>query len=172
MLNYVEVMCELGEFDQLVVDWMVNKLCSCVNVVFMKVVEINDSFDFKCDLGNFVYLGDYVVNFLLWEICCECCIELFFEGFRFDDLWRWKKCYYVLKKKLGMYVKVLDFLVGIKVIVDGGGMEGYFEFYFVQNYIWFDYYYLNFIFCNERVLNFQFEQNLGWDDGIKQEMFD
>ncbi|WP_347027397.1 RagB/SusD family nutrient uptake outer membrane protein, partial [Bacteroides ovatus] len=36
-----------------------------------------------------------------------------------------------------------------------------------QNHTWPDYYYLNPIPRNERVLNPQLEQNPGWDDGIK-----
>lgn len=109
MLNYAEAMCELGEFDQPVADRTVNKLRSRANVAPMKVAEINDSFDPKRDLGNPAYPGDYAVNPLLWEIRRERRIELFSEGFRFDDLRRWKKCHYALKKKLGMYVKASDF---------------------------------------------------------------
>ncbi|WP_347027396.1 RagB/SusD family nutrient uptake outer membrane protein, partial [Bacteroides ovatus] len=100
MLNYAEAMCELGEFDQSVADRTVNKLRSRANVAPMKVAEINDSFDPKRDLGNPAYPGDYAVNPLLWEIRRERRIELFSEGFRFDDLRRWKKCHYALKKKL------------------------------------------------------------------------
>ena len=103
----------------------------------------------------------------MWEIRRERRIELFSEGFRFDDLRRWKKCHYALKKKLGMYVKASDFPVGTKVTVDGGGTEGYLEFHPAQNHTWPDYYYLNPIPRNERVLNPQLEQNPGWDDGIK-----
>ena len=167
MLNYAEAMCELGEFDQSVADRTVNKLRSRANVAPMKVAEINDSFDPKRDLGNPAYPGDYAVNPLLWEIRRERRIELFSEGFRFDDLRRWKKCHYALKKKLGMYVKASDFPAGTKVTVDGGGTEGYLEFHPAQNHTWPDYYYLNPIPRNERVLNPQLEQNPGWDDGIK-----
>ena len=56
---------------------------------------------------------------------------------------------------------------GTKVTVDGGGTEGYLEFHPAQNHTWPDYYYLNPIPRNERVLNPQLEQNPGWDDGIK-----
>ena len=124
MLNYAEATCELGEFDQSAADQTINKLRIRANVAPMKVAEINAAFDPKRDLGDPAYPGDYAVNPLLWEIRRERRIELFSEGFRFDDLRRWKKCHYALKKKLGMYVKTSDFPAGTKVTIDGGGAEG------------------------------------------------
>ena len=109
MLNYAEAMCELGEFDQTVADVTINKLRPRANVKLMKVSEINSAFDPKRDLGNPDYPNDYEVSPLLWEIRRERRIELFSEGFRFDDLRRWKKCHYALKKKLGQYVRASDF---------------------------------------------------------------
>lgn len=167
MLNYAEAMCELGEFDQSVADQTINKLRSRANVASMKVAEINAGFDPKRDLGDPSYPGDYAVDPLLWEVRRERRIELFSEGFRFDDLRRWKKCHYALKKKLGMYVKASDFPAGTKVTIDGGGVEGYLEFHPVQTHTWPEYYYLNPIPRNERVLNPQLTQNPGWDDGVK-----
>lgn len=117
------------------------------------------------DLGNPDYPNDYEVSPLLWEIRRERRIELFSEGFRFDDLRRWKKCHYALKKKLGQYVRASDFTAGTNVTIDGGGSEGYLEFHPKQNHLWPDYYYLNPIPRNERVLNPQLEQNPGWEEG-------
>ena len=165
MLNYAEAMCELGEFDQTVADATINKLRPRANVKPMKVSEINTAFDPKRDLGNTDYPNDYEVNPLLWEIRRERRIELFSEGFRFDDLRRWKKCHYALKKKLGQYVRSSDFAAGTNVTIDGGGSEGYLEFHPKQNHLWPDYYYLNPIPRNERVLNPQLEQNPGWENG-------
>ena len=164
MLNYAETMCELGEFDQSVADITINKLRPRANVGLMKVSAINTAFDPKRDMGNPDYPNDYEVNPLLWEIRRERRIELFSEGFRFDDLRRWKKCHYALKKKLGQYVRLSDFPAGTNVTIDGGADEGYLEFHPQQTHLWPDYYYLNPIPRNERVLNPQLEQNPGWEE--------
>lgn len=166
MLNYAEAMCELGEFTQSVADQTINKLRPRANVVPMKVSEINESFDPKRDLGNPAYSGDYAVNPLLWEIRRERRIELFSEGFRFNDLRRWKKCHYAMKKKLGQYVRKADFPAGTNVTIDGGGNEGYLEFHPQPTQLWPEYYYLYPIPRQERVLNPQLEQNPGWNDGV------
>ena len=163
MLNYAEAMCELGEFDQSVADATINKLRPRANVASMKVADINASFDPKRDLGNPSYPTDYEVNPLLWEIRRERRIELFSEGFRFNDLRRWKKCHYSLKKKLGQYVRRSDF-PGATVTIEGDAPEGYLTFHPEQTHLWPDYYYLNPIPRNERVLNPQLEQNPGWED--------
>lgn len=66
-----------------------------------------------------------------------------------------------------MYVKTSDFPAGTKVTIDGGGAERYLEFHPVQTHTWPEYYYLNPIPRNERVLNPQLAQNPGWDDGVE-----
>lgn len=162
MLNYAEAMCELNEFTQDIADRTINKLRPRANVAPMKVAEIDASFDPKRDTGNPEYPGDYEVNPLLWEIRRERRIELFSEGFRFNDLRRWKKCHYLLKKKLGQYVRKSDFPADIKITIDGNGTEGYLEFHPKQNHLWPDYYYLYPIPRNEITLNSKIEQNPGW----------
>lgn len=164
MLNYAEAMCELGEFDQSVADITINKLRARANVAPMKVVEIDASFDPARDMGNSDYSGDYEVSPLLWEVRRERRIELFSEGFRFDDLRRWKKCHYALKKKLGQWVRQSDFPAGTVVTIDNGGTEGYLEFHPAQDHLWPEHYYLNPIPRNELVLNPNLEQNPGWED--------
>lgn len=162
MLNYAEAMCELGEFTQDIADQTINKLRPRANVAPMKVGEIDASFDPKRDLGNPNYPGDYEVSPLLWEVRRERRIELFAENFRFDDLRRWKKCQYMLKKKLGQYVRKSDFPAGTKVTIDKGASEGYLEFHPEQTHLWPDYYYLYPIPRNEITLNSKIEQNPGW----------
>ena len=124
MLNYAEAMCELGEFTQSVADQTINKLRPRANVSPMKVFEIYVSFDPIRYIVYPAYSVDYAVNPLLCEIRRERRIELFSEGFRFNDLRRWKKCHYAMKKKLGQYVRKSDFPAGTNVTIEGGGIEG------------------------------------------------
>lgn len=172
MLNYAEVMCELGEFTQDVADQTINKLRSRANVAPMRVADITASFDPTRDKGDARYQGDYEVSPLLWEVRRERRIELFSEGFRFNDLRRWKKCHYAMKKKLGRWIRKSDYAdpgmqVNMSTIyIDGGGDEGYLEYHPEQTHLWPEYYYLYAIPRNERVLNPNLEQNPGWDDGI------
>ena len=163
MLNYAEAMVELGEFSQSVADMTINKIRSRANVPSMIVSQINESFDPKRDLGDSRYAGDYAVSPLLWEVRRERRIELFSENFRFDDLRRWKKCHYAMKKKLGQYVRKSDFPAGTAVTIDGGADEGYLEFHPDPNKLWPDYYYLYPIPLNQMVLNPNIKQNPGWD---------
>ena len=163
MLNYAEAMVELGEFSQSVADMTINKIRSRANVPSMIVSQINESFDPKRDLGDSRYAGDYAVSPLLWEVRRERRIELFSENFRFDDLRRWKKCHYAMKKKLGQYVRKSDFPAGTAVTIDGGVDEGYLEFHPDPNKLWPDYYYLYPIPLNQMVLNPNIKQNPGWE---------
>lgn len=163
MLNYAEAMAELGEFTQEIADVTINKLRPRANVAPMKVNLIDASFDPKRDTGNLDYPGDYAVSPILWEIRRERRIELFSEGVRFNDLRRWKKCHYMMKKKLGQYVRKADFPAGIPVTIDGGGNEGYLEFHPKPAHLWASYYYLQAIPLNEINLNPNLEQNPGWD---------
>lgn len=162
MLNYAEAMFELNEFSQSVADMTINKLRARANVPPMQVAAIGAAFDPKRDLGNAAYPSDYEVPALLWEIRRERRIELFSEGFRFNDLRRWKKCHYLMKKKLGQFVKKADFPAGTQVTIDGGAPEGYLEFHPAPAGLWPDYYYLYPLPLNQLVLNPNLEQNEGW----------
>ena len=61
----------------------------------MTVEDITDDFDTARDPS---------VPALLWEVRRERRVELMGEGFRLDDLRRWKKGDYVNKRPLGVYV--------------------------------------------------------------------
>lgn len=162
MLNYAEAMAELGEFTQVVADETINKLRPRINVAQMKVNEITQDFDPRRDKGYSQYVGDYEVAPLLWEIRRERRIELFAEGFRFDDLRRWKKCHYAKKKKLGQYVRKSDFPEGTIITIDGNGSEGYLTFHDEPATLWPTHYYLHPIPMDQLVLNPNLEQNPGW----------
>jgi hypothetical protein len=98
LLNYAEAAAELGQFTQEVADKTINRL---------RARDIPDT-DHK--LPDMVVSGDAIlangvavddpdrdpsVSALLWEIRRERCVELMYEGFRKNDLRRWKKYEYL-----------------------------------------------------------------------------
>ncbi len=98
LLNYAEAAAELGQFTQEVADKTINQL---------RARNIPGT-DYQ--LPAMVVSGDQVlanggaiddpdrdtsVSPLLWEIRRERCVELMFEGFRKNDLRRWKKYEYL-----------------------------------------------------------------------------
>ncbi len=150
MLNYAEAMWELGLFNQSVADATINKLRVRAGVTAMNVATIDAAFDTK---------RDPTVDPVLWEIRRERRVELFGDGFRFNDLKRWKKGTYLNKWALGAWVKNADF--GNKLKINGGGIEGYVEF-FPAPIGWLDKYYLEPLPPSELVLNTGLVQNPGW----------
>ncbi|MGV6945665.1 RagB/SusD family nutrient uptake outer membrane protein [Sphingobacterium kyonggiense] len=176
MLNYAEAMFELGEFDQAIADLTINRLRPRAGIAAMKVAEITSTFDPKRDKGDARYAGDYEVDPVLWEIRRERRIELFMEGFRFNDLRRWKKAQYALRQKKGQWVdKVKLRLLNKKgpvftrntlnenaFTLDRAGDAGYLTFHEEQTHLWPDYYYLSPLPLDQLVLNKNLVQNPGW----------
>lgn len=150
MVNYAEAMFELGSFDQGVADRTINKLRIRANVTPMVVANIDAGFDTKRDAD---------VDPVLWEIRRERRVELFGDGFRFNDIKRWNKGVYFNKWALGAWVKNADF--NNKLKINGGGAEGYVEFH-PKPVGWLDKYYLEPIPPSELVLNKTLKQNPGW----------
>lgn len=151
MLNYAEAMFELGKFDQDVADKTINKLRKRANVGKMIVADINDNFDTARDPS---------VPAILWEIRRERRVELMGEGFRLDDLRRWKKGNYVDKQPLGVYVTGAK---SKKLKVAGGPNddEGYIYFY-NKPLGWQEHYYLYPLPLKQLALNDKLEQNPVW----------
>lgn len=116
MLNYAEVMWELGQFNQSIADMTVNKLRPRAGLPNMLVADINGAFDKKRDAG---------IDPVLWEIRRERRIELMGDGFRFNDLKRWKKVEYFNKQLLGAKVKVSDYGAGTPIVLNSKGLGGY-----------------------------------------------
>jgi len=150
MLNYAEAEWELGLFDQGIADITINKLRARANVAPMVVAQITGAFDTK---------RDPTVDPVLWEIRRERRVELMGDGFRFNDLKRWKKGEYLNKWALGAYVKNSDF--GNKLKINGGGAQGYVE-YFPQPLGWLDKYYLEPLPTQDLALNPNLKQNPGY----------
>jgi hypothetical protein len=91
LLNYAEATAELGTLDQAGLDMSINKLRDRVGMPHMTTTPQMDP----------RYVGDGV-SALIAEIRRERRIELFMEGFRYDDLRRWKQGKKLLSPDLGI----------------------------------------------------------------------
>ena len=152
LVNHAEVKYELGEFDQAVADETINKLRERGEVVGMNVSAITSDFDPTRDPS---------VNEVLWEIRRERAIELMGEGFRRDDLRRWKKMSYASAPKLGRWIRQSDYK---KVIpIQGGAAEGYVQLVPGTPPVFPEHYYLFPLPSEELVLNEALEQNPDWE---------
>lgn len=151
MVNYAEAMCELGKLDQSAADRSINKLRSRAGIAKMIVDDIDDNFDAARDPS---------VPALLWEVRRERRVELMGEGFRLDDLRRWKKGEYVNKQALGVYVTEAS-AKKLKVTGGIGADDGYVYFYDTP-LGWQEHYYLYPLPLKQLALNANLEQNPVW----------
>ena len=151
MVNYAEAMCELGNLDQSAADRSINKLRSRAGIAKMIVDDIDDNFDAARDPS---------VPALLWEVRRERRVELMGEGFRLDDLRRWKKGEYVNKQALGVYVTEAS-AKKLKVTGGIGADDGYVYFYDTP-LGWQEHYYLYPLPLKQLALNANLEQNPVW----------
>ncbi|HTN09188.1 RagB/SusD family nutrient uptake outer membrane protein [Agriterribacter sp.] len=150
LLNYAEASYELGDFDQAIADLTINKIRKRVNMPNMIIAGIDGAFDINRDTD---------VEPVLWEIRRERRVELMGEGFRFNDLRRWKKGNYLNKQQLGLWIDNSKY--GNKLTISGGGNEGYVE-YNTTPLGWLEYYYLYPLPKDQLVLNKGLAQNPGW----------
>lgn len=164
MLNYAEAMFELGGFTQTICNATINKLRARGKVAGLNIAAIIA--DPKRDPS---------VDPVLWEIRRERTIELMGEGFRFDDLRRWKKMDYATERKLGMFLTVK---AGTTQTLNCGevppntvptlggrtvGSSGYVAYEGIPPTPFKSYYYLYPIPSNEVVItNDAVKQNPGW----------
>jgi hypothetical protein len=151
MLNYAEATFEMGNFDQTVADLTINRLRVRGEVSPMDVSAIGPDFDPTRD-GS--------VDPVLWEIRRERAIELMGDGFRRDDLRRWKKMHYTSEAKLGRWIKQSDY--SRQIPIQGDAPEGYVQVVPGTPPSFADHYYLFPIPSDEIVLNPQLQQNPGW----------
>ena len=116
LLNYAEAMYELGQMNQDVLDKTINKLRDRVEMPHLKM-EVGFTDPNWPDYG-------YSVDPLLQEIRRERRIELAAEGFRYDDIIRWKgvKLYENPKTVLGM--RVTDKVIALYQPETFGGDKG------------------------------------------------
>lgn len=103
LLNYAEAAAELGLFTQADADKSINKLRNR-NIKKNNVGSVLPKLPPMTISGTIVLANGVAVNdpdrdpsvsSLIWEIRRERCVELMFEGFRKNDLKRWKKYEYL-----------------------------------------------------------------------------
>jgi starch-binding outer membrane protein, SusD/RagB family len=149
LVNYAEAMYELAKFDQTIADKTINKLRSRGGVAALNIANIIPDPTRDAD-----------VNPVLWEIRRERAVELMGEGYRYDDVRRWKKFQeYGGVEKLGRWVKNSDY--GNALPIQGGATAGYVSPYGVPPGVP-DYYDLIPIPSDQIVLNPNLKQNPGW----------
>ena len=193
LLNYAEAKAELGNITQDDVDRTINLLRDRVNMPHLDVAYANAHPDPYLQTEDF-YPG--VTDGMILEVRRERAVELAQEGFRYDDLMRWKRGPLLARPYYGIYlpgVGVYDIdgdgkndiaLYGdgqtkpsastATVIAKLGtdlflseGTRGYIE---PLHNITFSFDegrdYLYPIPINERSLNHNLTQNPGWNDGL------
>lgn len=150
MLNYAEAKKELGGFNQTICDKTINKLRARGGVASLNLANIpNDP------------TRDSSVDPEMWEIRRERAVELMGEGFRFDDLRRWKKMDYATERKLGKWIVAAE--ENNKVPVLNNAASGYVSYLGVAPTPFPEYYYLYPIPTNQIVLSKEVvKQNPGW----------
>jgi starch-binding outer membrane protein, SusD/RagB family len=149
LMNYAEASFELGKIDQSVINQTINKLRARGGVSALDVAKI------PTDPQR-----DTTVDPVLWEIRRERAIELMAEGFRFDDLRRWKKLDYISEEPLGRWVKNSSY--GNKLKIQNNAPEGYISERGIPPQGIPSYYYLYPIPTGQIVLNPKIVQNPGW----------
>jgi len=126
LVNYAEAVAELGDLSSNDLDRSINMLRDRANMPHLQVNGENAMVN-----GQTINdpERDQDVSPILWEIRNERRVELMMEGFRLDDLKRWKKLEYTdtienedINK--GAWIS-LDEYPEADVVLDRGGNEGY-----------------------------------------------
>src|SRR5690606_24377535 len=106
---------------------------------------------------------DAEVDPIMWEIRRERAIELMGEGFRFDDLRRWKKMRYTTERKLGKWIEAAE--EGNLVPILNNATSGYVSYLGVPPQAFPEHYYLYPIPSNQIELSRgNMTQNPGWSN--------
>lgn len=197
MLNFAEAKAELGTLTQEDLDKSVNEIRDRVGMSHLDMAQANanpDSYLSSADYGYTNVTGSN--QGVILEIRRERAIELTQEGFRFDDLVRWKAGACINQSIMGMYfpgageydlsgdgqidVVLYDegdtepevpdaqvYQIGSDIILSEGD-HGYVDYHhdIVRTAFNEERDYLYPIPINERSLNPNLTQNPGWNDGL------
>lgn len=106
LLNYAEAKAELGTLNQGDLDLSINKLRERVGMPYLQMSAANGDPDWYLSSAEYGYTNVSGSNKgVILEIRRERAIELNQEGFRFDDLVRWKAGSSINQEIFGMYFK-------------------------------------------------------------------
>lgn len=106
LLNYAEAKAELGTLTQGDLDISINKLRKRVGMPDLNMQAANADPDWYLSSAEYGYPNVTGTNKgVILEIRRERAVELTQEGFRFDDLVRWKAGYSIDQEIYGMYFK-------------------------------------------------------------------
>ncbi|ASZ11797.1 RagB/SusD family nutrient uptake outer membrane protein [Chitinophaga pendula] len=129
LINYAEATAELGLLTQSELDKSVNVLRkrTAINMPALQVIGNQPA------VNGTAYddpKRDPTVSPILWEIRRERRIELMMEGFRLDDLRRWKKLAYTDTKanpdiNKGVWIRKADYPNLKTAIIENNAPEGY-----------------------------------------------
>ncbi len=196
MLNFAEAKAELGTLTQADLDKSVNVIRDRVGMPHLNLAEANANPDPYLSSDDYGYSNVTGSNEgVILEIRRERAIELTQEGFRYDDLVRWKAGACIDQSIQGMYFPsageydlsgdgaidvilyegddkpVLDgaqiYKIGSDITLSEGG-HGYVDYHhnIVRTAFNEERDYLYPIPINERSLNHNLTQNPGWNDGL------
>ncbi len=105
-LNYAEAKAELGTLTQGDLDISINKLRARVGMPYLQMSAANANPDWYLSSAEYGYPNVSGANKgVILEVRRERAVELNQEGFRFDDLVRWKAGYSIDQDIYGMYFK-------------------------------------------------------------------
>lgn len=130
LLNYAEATAELGTLTQADLDKSINRLRARPGIGLPALQVIGG----QPAVGGVVYNDperDPTVPSLIWEVRRERRVELMYEGFRLDDLKRWKKLAYTDTQanpdiNRGAWIRKADFpSLHADVRIENGAAEGY-----------------------------------------------
>lgn len=106
LLNYAEAKAELGTLTQADLDISVNKIRDRVGMPDLNMTTANTTPDWYLSSEEYGFTNvDGSNKGVILEIRRERAVELMQEGFRFDDLVRWKAGYCLDQPITGMYFK-------------------------------------------------------------------
>ena len=129
LMNYAEACAELGTLTQADLDKSINKLRKRTGIN-MPDLQMDGSMPKVNGVTYDDPKRDPTVPAMIWEIRRERRIELAMEGFRNNDLRRWKKLEYTDTKinisiNRGAWVKKSDYPATLSVSLEGNAAEGY-----------------------------------------------